>query len=144
MAKNKALRLSKAGGLNVTIPCCFWCGKSLNELALLGDSYKVKGKDAKAPSTMVLSYDPCQECQNNMSQGVVLIEAVTKGVLEQPAMTATGGLQVYPTGRWVVVSVDYASKALGLTTNKAFIDVEFMNSLLASKEGSQQGADDVN
>jgi hypothetical protein len=126
--------LSEKHGVNPTIPICFWCGKSKNEIALLG---KMKG-DVEAPRNMVLNYEPCDECKANMSTGVTFMEASqTPCTNGQPEMQR--GL--YPTGRWFVVKPEAVHKIINdadmadsiVKHGKTFVDVQTFNQLMPSK-----------
>jgi hypothetical protein len=72
------MRISKKHGVNPAIPLCFFCGEDKNELILAG---AMKG-DAEAPSGTVWDMNPCDECQNFMEQGVILI-SVMDGEMEE-------------------------------------------------------------
>ena len=65
-----SIRLNKKYGLNPTMPICLYCGKSKNEIILLGASYK-----EEAPHSMVVDYRPCEECEKKMKSYVALLEA---------------------------------------------------------------------
>ena len=107
----KDIILSKKHGVNPTILLCFWCGKTKNEIALLG---KLKG-DVEAPRNMILNYEPCEDCSNNMSKGITLIEATLTGEPGQPEM----GKGIYPTGKWAVLTEDATKR---LIVNKDMLD----------------------
>jgi len=62
------LRLNKKHGLNPTVPTCFICGESKNEVVLLGASYK-----DEAPMNMCLDKEPCDKCKDYMEKGVIFI-----------------------------------------------------------------------
>ena len=57
-----SIKLSPKYGVNPTIPCCFFCGKEKNEIALLGKVGK-RDEDIEAPMHMVIDYEPCDECR---------------------------------------------------------------------------------
>lgn len=109
------LRLHSKHGLNPTIPTCFWCGKDKNEIALLGAKYP-----GEAPMHMVVDYQPCEDCQAKMAQGVTLIEASPRPRGNQPAIQKGA----YPTGRWWVITHEAARRIFDVTVqDKAFIEV---------------------
>lgn len=119
---SNSVRLHREHGVNPTIPLCFWCGKPRNEVVLLGAAYK-----GQAPRRMLMDYEPCDTCKANMAQGITLIEATHK-----PQHNNQTGIQedVYPTGRWAVITeeavpkaFDSASSVAVLKHRKAFIDV---------------------
>ena len=72
-----SLKLSKEFGVSPTVSVCIICGEDKNEIALLGSNYKNKsGKVIQAPSKMVTSIEPCDNCREKyLSQGVMLVEA---------------------------------------------------------------------
>lgn len=93
-----SIRLHSKHGVNPTIPICFFCGESRNEVALLGAAYK-----GEAPMHMVIDYQPCDTCKSKWNSGVVLVEGSTSPKTPgQPAIVEG----FYPTGRWMVVTVE--------------------------------------
>lgn len=72
------LQLSQEHGVNPAIPKCFYCMKDKNELILAG---RLKD-DAEAPQGMVWDMNPCQECEELMAQGIILI-SVRDGEMEK-------------------------------------------------------------
>jgi hypothetical protein len=80
------IRLHPEHGVNPTLPVCFWCGEDTGEIALLGAAYK-----GEAPRHLVLNKEPCQKCQDNWAQGIVLFEGEQIGTETQMS------------GRWAVV-----------------------------------------
>lgn len=97
-----SIPLSPKHGVNPTIPVCFFCGKTKNQVAFLG---RIGGKkDLEAPRECIIDYEPCDECKQAMSQGVTVIEVTTSNDNNIPPMTiAENGTHWYPTGRWTVV-----------------------------------------
>jgi len=124
MAKGD-IRLSKKYGVNPTIPICFWCGKSKDEIALLGHigDYR-KGEDFEAPRNMVLDYIPCDNCVANMGLGVTVIEASDTPIIPNQPEIQEG---LYPTGKWVVIKQEAADRIFGDHLNgskKVLVDHE--------------------
>lgn len=125
---SKGIKLSPNHGLNPCIPVCFFCGQDKNEVALLGQIGK-KGEDLEAPRRAVLDYVPCEKCQENFAQGVLLIEVTDYPNVDcQPPIAPNA----YPTGRHFVVKPEAligdfkaGSKALVLKHDfeKMFIEV---------------------
>ena len=120
------VKLSKKHGVNPTLCKCFFCGKDKG-IALLGQIDKA---DSEAPKECIMDYEPCDECQENMSLGVTVIEVSDQRPLDnRPPMKAQGGVEVYPLGRWGVLSeecqlcVDHNIKQGG----SIFVDSEVMN-----------------
>jgi len=121
---SRQLRLHPAYGLNPTIPMCFWCGKDKNELVMLGAAYK-----AEAPRSMIMDYIPCEECETKMNQGITLVECTHRQDKFPEIISGA-----YPTGRWCVVTEDYASRVFQpeavlksvLKHRKAFIEPDVM------------------
>ena len=62
-----SILLSPKHGVNPTIPVCFWCGREKNEVALMGYLKGRGGEDIAAPMHMVIDYEPCDECRQNMA-----------------------------------------------------------------------------
>ena len=122
---NRNIRLSPKHGVNPTIPVCFWCGKKKNEIALLGRiGDGRKGEDIEAPRSMVLNYDPCDECEAKMNLGVACIEVTDIPMQEGMPELVEGH---YPTGRWNVIIPEAAKRIFE-------IDVEAGKKLLVSEE----------
>ena len=122
MGKND-IRLSKKYGLNPTIPICFWCGKEKNEIALLGRIGK-RGEDIEAPRSMILDYNPCDDCARTMERGVTIMEASDNPISEGQQQIQEG---IYPTGKWCVIRQEAAGRIFGdylNGSNKVFVDSE--------------------
>lgn len=64
------IRLHRKHGLAPTIPTCFFCLKQKSEVAFLGAGWR--GNDAP-PMTMVVDYEPCDECKDFMRRGIILV-----------------------------------------------------------------------
>lgn len=124
MASNN-ITLSPKYGVNPTIPVCFWCGESKNEIALLGHiGDGRKHEDFEAPMYSVINYEPCDKCRAQMAQGFTVMEATTK-----PNRVSSVEIQkgVYPTGRYVVLKNEAAERIFGdliKGNRKAFLPVE--------------------
>lgn len=122
---SNSIRLSPKYGVNPTLPVCFWCGESKNEIALLGHiGDGRKHEDFEAPRYSVINYEPCDKCRAQMAQGFTVMEATTK-----PNRASSVEIQkgVYPTGRYVVLKNEAAERIFGdlIKGNcKAFLPVE--------------------
>ena len=120
-----SIRLSEKHGVNPTMCQCFFCGE-VKHIALMG---KLKN-DAEAPMSCVMDYEPCEECQKKMSQGVALIEvSETQPSDKRPPLKAEGGREVYPLGRWCVIKPDAFSDMTSQSWSagqKCFVDSEVM------------------
>ena len=123
------IKLSKKYGVNPTLCTCFFCGAHKG-IAMLGQIDKA---DSEAPKECIMDYEPCDKCQENMSLGVTIIEVSDQRPLDnRPPMKAQGGVEVYPLGRWCVLSeecqlcVDNDIKKGG----SIFVDTEVMNLIL--------------
>lgn len=120
---SKSIKLSPKHGLNPTIPVCFFCGESKNEVALLGQiGDRRKGEDLEAPMKMILDFEPCDECNKKFAQGVLLIEVTTSP--EYIGMPIAEN--AYPTGRYVVVKPealngDFKAGSKALVLKKDFM-----------------------
>ena len=135
------IRLSKKYGVNPTICKCFFCGKD-KYLALLGH-LGGHGQDLEAPMSCVMDYEPCDECQKQMNQGVALIEAVDKPpVPSMPSVKVEGGKELYPAGRMLVVKAEAWSRITQRefsAGDKCFVDPEVIDGLLqTSKEDNDE------
>ena len=102
-----SILLSPRHGVNPTIPVCFWCGREKNEVALMGYLKGRGGEDIAAPMHMVIDYEPCDECRQNMAQGFTLIEATSKPNAASNVEIQRG---VYPTGRYAVLRREAAER----------------------------------
>jgi len=119
------LRVSEKHGVNPSLGVCFWCGESDGTVLLLGQL----PDDREAPRQMVASYEPCDKCKAGMAQGITLIEAQNQPFRDdQPPMAKSGGQDVYPSGRMVVITEEafrriFSGEAAeaGLRRRKAFI-----------------------
>lgn len=111
MAKGD-IRLSPKYGVNPTIPICFWCGEKKNEIALMGlIGDRRKGEDIEAPRNMILDYEPCDDCKEKMSLGVVCVEVSSEPRWKsQPSLSDDH----YPTGCWSVIKTSAAEKIFNL------------------------------
>ena len=135
---SNSIKLSKKHGVNPTICKCFFCGndKGIALLGQIGDMRK--GEDFEAPPCVVMDYDPCDECQENMNKGVTLI-----GVTEvqpsdnRPAMKAQGDMKVYPTGRWCVIKPEAFSRVFHQTKeagHKVFVESQLLDNLMGGTQ----------
>ncbi len=128
--KDKGIKLSPKYGVNPTIPVCFWCGEEKNEIALLGHLANHKGEDIEAPRRMVMDYEPCDKCKENMSKGFMLIE--TTQAQPQEGMPPIAD-DHYPTGRWCVISQEAAERIFSseyTTKSKLLVDTEIYTKLV--------------
>lgn len=81
-------------GLNPTIPTCFFCGESKNEIVLLGIKSKAITGSEEAPMRgPVFDHEPCDKCAELMKRGILLI-SVRDG---------ESGNNPYRTGRLCVI-----------------------------------------
>ena len=122
--KEKSIRLHPKHGLNPTIPLCWWCGKTKNEVALLGAAYK-----GEAPREMLLDYLPCDDCRAVHKQGLLIIEALVSRAGDEPQRT----------GKWCVMKREAAARVFNVDTSgmpMIYIDPETWQKLglpIASK-----------
>lgn len=125
------IKLSPKYGVNPTIPICFWCGKTKDQVALMGRIGDArKGEDIEAPRDIILDYEPCERCKKHMALGTTVMEAST-----EPNEVTDIEIQegVYPTGRWVVITPDAAKRVFGIpeNENKCFLEEEvFQNAFV--------------
>lgn len=105
MAKND-IRVSEKHGLNPSMPVCFLCGETKNEIVLFG---RLKD-DAEAPKYCVVDYEPCDKCKEKYKNDAVFIEAAhnkqENGL--PPATVTIDGKEstIYPTGKYCAVSAE--------------------------------------
>ena len=127
----KDIKLSPKYGVNPSMTTCFWCGKTTG-IALMGRiSGGKRGGDIEAPKYVFDGYEPCPECQDTVSKGVMLMEADSIPVFEgQPEMQKG----VYPTGRWCVMKKESAKRIFDCDATKAFVDKQTMDMLLCGAE----------
>lgn len=95
------IRISEKHGVNPATPLCFFCNQPKNELVLAG---KLKG-DIEAPKNMVWDHNPCDQCQEYMKQGIIVI-SVKNG---------ESGNNSYRTGGWWVLKENAIKNILGHT-----------------------------
>lgn len=101
---SKSIPISPKHGLNPSMPICFFCGETKNEIALLG---KIDRKDSEAPRHILLDYEPCEKCQELMNQGITLIEVEEQPVHpNQPPIAKN----LYPSGMWHIVTEDFVKE----------------------------------
>ena len=135
---SNSIRLSKKHGVNPTICKCFFCGESKG-IALLGQIGDLrKGEDIEAPIECVMDYEPCEKCQENMDKGVTLIEVTDiQPIDNRPAMTAKGGLKVYPLGSYCVVTPEAVKRVFNADMKagqKVFVDSEVMRTVTGDSQ----------
>lgn len=97
---SKGIKLSPKHGLNPSQVICVFCGET-KELAIMG---KLKG-DAKAPTKVIVDYEPCPECKKKMDQGVTLMEVTQTEPADHRPPIREG---LWLTGRWCVMAHDAA------------------------------------
>jgi hypothetical protein len=94
-----SIRLSQKYGVNPSLELCFFCGKEKGTIVLMGQLKE----DAEAPRKAVFNREPCPECQEMMSQGVMFI-SVRNG--EKPSDNP------YRTGRLCVIKDEAVQRFL--------------------------------
>lgn len=139
---SNSIKLSPKYGVNPTIPCCFFCGKEKNEIALMGHIGH-KSEDIEAPHNIILDYEPCDECKSGMAQGVTLIGYTNtenqKG--QPPIMKLQSGENFYPTGSWCVMKDEAISRIFpeeiansAIENRKLLVEQPVLTDLLSSAE----------
>lgn len=142
---SKGIRLSKKHGVNPTMGICFYCNKPTDTIAMLG---ALKG-DAEAPKYSVLDYVPCKDCQKMFDTGIPLIEASTRDVwrTQMPLTKSTEGEEVYPTGRYMVVTEEFGKMLFGDAAQLGrplALDVEVYEAINSKFEELKQQEDVLN
>lgn len=101
---------------------------------MFGASYP---KGAEAPMHSVMNYEPCADCRDKFSLGIVLMEAQTRPIKDRPEIQEG----VWPTGAHVVITENDLRRAFDPATadsvikaGKAFIDTATFTQLF---RGSQ-------
>jgi hypothetical protein len=89
---SKSIRISENHGVNPCMMLCYLCGEGKG-IALMGRL----PKDAEAPRSAVLDYEPCDKCKGYMEQGVILIQVADND-------------RDYRLGGFVVISVEAATR----------------------------------
>jgi len=97
---SKGIKLSPKHGLNPSQVICVFCGE-VKELAIMG---KLKG-DAKAPTKVIVDYEPCPECKKKMDQGTTLMEVTQVEPADKRPPIRDG---LWLTGRWCVITTESA------------------------------------
>lgn len=126
------IKLSPKYGVNPTIPVCFWCGESKNEIALLGKlGDGRKGEDFEAPMSMVLNYEPCDKCREAMESGFTIMVATSQpNSVGQPPIQGN----LYPTGQFAVVTQEAAERIFPpeyTKKGKLFVDPEVFQQIMS-------------
>jgi len=138
---NGNILLSEKHGVNPSLGVCFWCGQDDGTVLLVGRL----PEDREAPRHLCASYEPCAACKEKMALGITIIEADTRPAYDrQPEMQR----DVYPTGRWWVLSEEWARRTLQpaemldsvLKYRKAFMEREVCEVLFALVTDSDGGA----
>lgn len=116
-----SIRVSQKHGVNPTIPLCFWCGEPKNEIALLG---RLPG-DKEAPMNCVIDYNPCDKCEANFKQGVLIMRASNRPPQEHmPPIQGDPrrGNAVYVDGAHVVMKREAFERVFSQTLPKEMVD----------------------
>lgn len=118
MAKGD-IKVSEKHGVNPSMEVCFWCGEHTGNLLMLG---RLPG-DVEAPREMVTSYQPCDCCLENFTQGIHVFEMTDRPTKGDKQLDLQGR---YPTGRYCVVK----EEAIALWIN----DKEIVQSVLEQRK----------
>ena len=127
-----SIRLSKKHGLNPTIPRCFFCGESKNEIVLMG---ALKG-DAEAPKNIIMDYEPCDKCKEKFKKGVLIIEvSQLPNVENQPPIQK----DAYPTGRYALLKPESLNEPFNVPGTKCLMTVaDYEELIIGSKKRALQ------
>lgn len=108
-------------GLNLTVPCCFWCQQPKNAPIPIGRIKTPDDDDQKAPPTVILDYEPCPACEAKMRTGIALLGCVDKPPKDgRPELFE--GSKAWPTGRYIVLTEDDIKQILTGPIPKETID----------------------
>lgn len=133
--------ISKKHGLNPSIGVCFWCSNPDGKVLLLGAN---GGKEA--PRYTCTGYEPCDECKEKFSLGILLFEASAFPVIDgQPS--AKKDEELYPTGRFMVVKEEVIPLLFRpeemvkqiLLHRKAAMDRKSFTVLMSKAKGQEEG-----
>lgn len=152
MAKND-IRISEKHGLNPSMPVCFLCGETKNEIVLFG---RLKG-DAEAPRHCIIDYEPCDKCKEKYKNDAVFIEAShneQKNGLPPTTVTIDGKEStIYPTGKYYAVPAEiFVNQEPGprfcdvgvIDMIQKQVNKAIENSKTGDAEKNEQKEDDVN
>lgn len=137
-----SIKLSPKHGVNPTIPLCFFCGEEKGEIALLGKIGK-RDEDIEAPMYMILDYEPCDKCKENMKQGITLVGVTDKQPSDNRLPIQEG---LYPTGAWCVMKEEAVERIFNLpdeemdkvkNIGKMLIDQKVLENLIAKIANAQ-------
>lgn len=109
-AKNdESIELSPKYGLNHSLDMCIWCGLPRG-VVMFGRLRKKDGSDSdvEAPRRVWTGLEPCNECREKFSKGVLVIELTDDGSAldndERLAFIDQNGEKHWPTGRHCVMN----------------------------------------
>ena len=98
---------------------CFWCGGIKNELILPKRQNKAWCDNKNM--AVIINYDPCDKCQEDIDDGTWIIEAQDTPVVDgQPEIQK----DAYPTGHYWVVQPESAIAAFSNDSKVILIDKE--------------------
>lgn len=138
---SKGLKLSPTHGVNPSLECCFWCGKSMG-VVLCGHVHRKKGdhSDIEAPREMVTSLEPCPSCREQFAKGVQIIEVSDDGSRfhenKSFAIKDTEGTLHWPTGRFVVMRTEAVRG--GKAGGHMLCDKQTMDAILNSSAQTEE------
>lgn len=108
---SNSIKLSPKYGVNLSMCQCFFCGE-VKGIALMGRINDASHHaDIEAPKMMVMDYEPCDKCQEQFNQGVLCLELTTTQPKDKrPAITKHGGVDNYPTDKFLVLKEEAAQR----------------------------------
>lgn len=105
-------KMSPKYGSNNSYHVCPWCGRKTGAFTSFGEL----PDDAKAPDTIINSYDPCESCNSVWQKTVPVIEISLNQIAPgQPPINSDRDNPVYPTLRVVCITLE-AAKGLKMDT----------------------------
>lgn len=131
---SNSIKLSPKYGVNPTMPICFFCGNTKNEVALLGKIGKGKD-DFEAPRQCLLDYEPCEECKKKMEGNVTAI-----GVLNHPMQNGQPPIRdgLYPSGSYFVMRKGVIKRMFTNMDDKTVEEIEDKGNVLLEDEVVKQ------
>lgn len=131
--KDKSITLSPKHGLNPSITCCEVCGKELG-LALFGQIRAKDGSDNDIEAPKKIHQGLCDDCQNVIDQGGLLIIEVRDG---------ESGNNPYRTGRITGITKDAKERIFkDFKGNVAYMEETMFSQMFNGEFNKEQDNED--
>ena len=131
---SNSIKLSPKYDVNPSIYTCFFCG-SVKGIAMMGRINDETGRaDKEAPKYICMDYEPCDECAEKFSQGVLLIGVtIEQPEDKRPPVKASDGTCVYPTGAHCAIKEEVVNRMFNSDFHKGsrvFVDNDLLMEML--------------